>query len=59
VDTLNMAANESLQLPDVRAQVEANGATAPIMSPAEFGALIEKHTKVWEKIIKPLNIQLD
>jgi tripartite-type tricarboxylate transporter receptor subunit TctC len=59
VDTLNKAANEALQLPDVRAQVEANGATAPIMSPAEFGALIEKHTKVWEKIIKPLNIQLD
>jgi tripartite-type tricarboxylate transporter receptor subunit TctC len=59
VDTLNKAANEALQLPDVRAQVEANGATAPIMSPPEFGALIEKHTKVWEKIIKPLNIQLD
>ena len=59
VDTLNKAANEALQTPDVRAQVEANGATAPIMTPAEFGALIEKHTKVWEKIIKPLNIQLD
>lgn len=59
VDKLNKAANEALQMPDVRAQVDENGGTAPFLSPQQFGELIESHTRVWEKIIKPLNIQLD
>lgn len=59
IDRLNRAANEALQLPDVRAQIDANGGTAPQQTPAQFEALIESHTRVWEKIIKPLNIQLD
>jgi tripartite-type tricarboxylate transporter receptor subunit TctC len=59
VERLNKAVNEALQAPDVKAQVEANGATAPTMTPSEFGALIERQTRVWEKIIAPLNIQLD
>jgi hypothetical protein len=29
------------------------------MSSAEFGALIERQTQQWEKVIRPLNIQLD
>jgi tripartite-type tricarboxylate transporter receptor subunit TctC len=59
VDRLNKAVNEALQMPDVKSQIEANGATAPAMSPAEFGALIERQTRQWEKVIRPLNIQLD
>jgi len=59
IKLLNQAANEALQAPDVRAQVEQNGASAPLLSPARFGALIEQHTRAWERIIKPLNIQLD
>ena len=45
--------------PDVKSQIEANGATAPAMSPAEFSELIERQTRHWEKVIRPLNIQLD
>ena len=59
VDKLNKAANEVLQMPDVRTQVDENGGTAPFLSPQQFGELIESHSRVWEKIIKPLNIQLD
>jgi len=59
VDRINKAVNEALVAPDVKAQIEANGATATPMSPAEFGALIDHQTKVWEKIVAPLNIQLD
>jgi len=59
IDKLNKAANEALQMPDVRTQVDENGGTAPFLSPQQFGELIESHSRVWEKIIKPLNIQLD
>ena len=59
VDRINKAVNEALVAPDVKAQIEANGATATPMSPAEFGAFIDHQTKVWEKIVAPLNIQLD
>jgi len=59
INKLNQAANEALQMSDVREKVDANGGTAPQISPQQFGDLIESHSKVWEKIIKPLNIQLD
>ena len=59
VEKINKAANEALQMPDVRAQVDENGGTAPFLNPQQFGQLIDDHTKVGEKIIKPLNIQLD
>jgi tripartite-type tricarboxylate transporter receptor subunit TctC len=59
ITLLNSAMNEALQVPDVKARIAADGAQAPIMSPREFGKLIEEHTKVWGNIIKPLNIQLD
>jgi hypothetical protein len=25
----------------------------------QFGELIEEHTRTWERIVKPLNLQLD
>jgi len=59
VATLNKAVNDALQSPDVRAKLVSEGATAPIVSPAQFGQLIEAHTKTWAKVIAPLNIQLD
>jgi hypothetical protein len=43
----------------VRARVAQDGASAPILSPQQFGDLIDKHTRSWERIIKPLNISLD
>ena len=59
VDLLNQATNEALQAADVRARVEQDGASAPTLNPKQFGDLIEKHTRTWERIIKPLNISLD
>ena len=59
IDLLNQATNEALQSPDLHARVEQDGASAPTMTPKQFGELIEKHTRTWERIIKPLNIQLD
>lgn len=59
VDLLNKATNEALQSSDVRARIAQDGASAPILSPQQFGELIDKHTRTWERIIKPLNISLD
>ncbi len=59
VDLLNQATNEALQSPDVHARVAQDGASAPILTPVQFGELIERHTRTWERIIKPLNISLD
>ncbi len=59
VQRLNRLTNEVLQMPEVRSKLDENGGSAPQISAQEFGALIESHSKVWEKIIKPLNIQLD
>lgn len=59
VNTLNKAVNDALQSPDVRARLAAEGATAPVMTPAQFGQLIDAHTKTWAKVIAPLHIQLD
>lgn len=59
VEQLNRVVNEILRLPDVRSQLEASGGNAPQLTALQFGELIEEHTRTWEKIIKPLNIQLD
>lgn len=59
ITLLNTAMNDALQVPEVKARIAADGAQAPIISPRQFGNLIEEHTRVWGNIIKPLNIQLD
>lgn len=59
INTLNNAMNAALEVPAVKERIASEGAQAPIMSPKQFGELIDEHSKVWEKIIKPLNIQLD
>ena len=59
VDLLNQATNEALQSPDVSARVAQDGASAPTLTPKQFGDLIDKHTRTWERIIKPLNISLE
>jgi tripartite-type tricarboxylate transporter receptor subunit TctC len=59
IDKLNKAMNAALAVPEVSARIASDGAQAPILSPKQFGELIDEHSKVWEKIIKPLNIQLD
>ncbi|MFO1286230.1 MAG: tripartite tricarboxylate transporter substrate binding protein [Rubrivivax sp.] len=59
IDALNKATNEALRDPEVRARVEQDGATAPLLTPQQFGELIDKHTRNWGRPIAPLNIQLD
>jgi tripartite-type tricarboxylate transporter receptor subunit TctC len=59
VEKINRAVNEVLRAPEVQAQLDASGGRAPFMSNRQFGELIEEHTRVWAKVIKPLNIQLD
>ncbi|MFO1327194.1 MAG: tripartite tricarboxylate transporter substrate binding protein [Rubrivivax sp.] len=59
VEQINRAVNDALNLPEVQAQLAANGATAPQLSAKGFGELIDEHTRVWERIVKPLNLQLD
>jgi hypothetical protein len=46
-------------MPEVQAQLDSNGANAPLLNTKQFGELIEEHTRTWEKVIKPLNITLD
>lgn len=59
VEQLNRVVNEILHLPEVRSQLEASGGNAPQLTSRQFEELIAEHTRTWEKIIKPLNIQLD
>lgn len=59
IDRLNAVVNEVLRTPELQAQLEANGATAPLLSPRQFGELIAEHTQVWERIVRPMNLQLD
>lgn len=59
INTLNKAMNAALEVPEVKERIASEGAQAPIMTPKQFAQLIDEHSKVWEKVIKPLNIQLD
>jgi tripartite-type tricarboxylate transporter receptor subunit TctC len=59
VEQLNRAVNEVLKMPEVMAQLAANGASAPALDAKQFGDLIEEHTRTWERIVRPLNLQLE
>ena len=59
VEQTNRLVNEILRTPEVQAQLEAHGAGAPRLSAAQFGELIDEHTRTWARIVKPLNLQLD
>ena len=59
IERLHQAVREVLAVPEVQAQLAANGATPPLLSARQFGELIEEHARIWERIVKPLNIQLD
>lgn len=59
VERLNGLTNELLNSAEVKERLMANGATAPQMSATQFGALIDDHTRRWERIVKPMNLQLD
>lgn len=59
IERLNQLVNEILTLPQVRDRLDANGATAPRLSSRQFGELIDEHTRKWEGVVRPMNLQLD
>ncbi len=59
IGQINRVVNEILRLPEVQSQLEASGASAPLLSPKQFAELIDEHTRIWARVIQPLNIQLD
>jgi tripartite-type tricarboxylate transporter receptor subunit TctC len=59
VDRLNAVVNQLLSSAEIKQRLLANGATAPQLSAAQFGTLIDDHTRHWERIVKPMNLQLD
>lgn len=59
IERLNVVINELLNSAEIKERMLANGATAPQMSPRQFGDLIDDHTRRWERIVKPMNLQLD
>lgn len=59
VDRLNEVVNQLLNSAEIKERLLANGATAPQLSAAQFGNLIDDHTRHWSRIVKPMNLQLD
>jgi tripartite-type tricarboxylate transporter receptor subunit TctC len=59
IEQLNRVVNEVLQAPEVQAQLDGNGGRANLLNARQFRELIDEHTRVWAKVIKPLNILLD
>jgi tripartite-type tricarboxylate transporter receptor subunit TctC len=59
VDRLNAVVNQLLNSAEIKERLLANGATAPQLSAAQFGNLIDDHTSHWARIVKPMNLQLD
>ena len=59
VESLNRHVNEILRSPEAQAQLDTQGASATRLSPAQFGELIDEHTRVWARVVKPMNLQLD
>ena len=59
IEKLNKAIAEILKLPEVQKQLEARGATADIMSPAEFSKHIDSETAIWGRVVKATGIKAE
>jgi len=59
VEKLNMAINDTLADPAVKARLSGLGATVLGGSPDDFGKLIVRETEKWARIIKAGNIKAD
>jgi len=59
VEKLNSVFNESLQTQEVRDRVRAASAYVEPSTPEAFGALIKREADLWEKVAKPLKIQMN
>jgi tripartite-type tricarboxylate transporter receptor subunit TctC len=59
IDKLNTEINNILALPHVREVWRAQGVSPVIMTPSEFGALVQSEIERWAKIIKANGIKGD
>jgi tripartite-type tricarboxylate transporter receptor subunit TctC len=59
IDKLNKAVAEILKQPDVLKQLEARGATADTMTPAEFAKFVDEETVRWTGVIKSRGIKTE
>ncbi|MGE3159517.1 MAG: tripartite tricarboxylate transporter substrate-binding protein, partial [Xanthobacteraceae bacterium] len=48
-----------LEMPEVKKQLAARGATADAMTPAEFGKYIDDETKTWTGVVKSRGIKAE
>lgn len=59
VDRLHAEIQKAIGVPDVRSKLESAGAEVRGTTPAEMRALVERQVKMWTKVAKDANIQLD
>lgn len=59
VEKLNSVFNESLQTREVRDRVRAASAYVEPSTPEAFGALIKREADLWERVARPLKIQMN
>lgn len=60
IDRLNREINASVQSPEMRERLVADGSVSiPGMNPEGFGRQIREETEVWRQAIVPLNLKLD
>ncbi|HEY4921439.1 MAG TPA: tripartite tricarboxylate transporter substrate binding protein [Xanthobacteraceae bacterium] len=59
VDRLNAEINKAIDRPEVRKMWAEQGAVPMAMTPAEFGAYLEKDIAKWANVVKTANIKIE
>jgi tripartite-type tricarboxylate transporter receptor subunit TctC len=59
IDRLHAEMQKAISVPDVRGKLEAAGGEVRGTTPAEMRALVERQVKMWTKVAKDANVQLD
>jgi tripartite-type tricarboxylate transporter receptor subunit TctC len=59
ISTLSAAINESLQAPEVRANVTRQGGTVKLTSPSEFAAFVAAEAKKWPPLVTAARLKAD
>lgn len=59
VDRLNATIRKSLETPDLRSRMIANGTEPAASTPAELAALLKSDTEKWGNLIRARNIKID
>jgi len=59
VDKLNAEITKAVNRPDIKAMWAQQGAVPMTMTPAEFGAYLEKDIAKWANVVKTANIKIE